>query len=522
MLQPVVRVGEWLVTPSVNQISRKGRQLTLEPRLIDLLVFFARHPGEVLSRDELIENVWTRNVVTSHVVTQSISELRKSLKDGDDVSLEYIATVPKRGYKLTVPVIWCTEEGEELAPSMEALTPSPSTAVPGPPAAGAPSDVSVPLPDAAAPPPAPTVASAPSGRKRLTTALVWGLFLLALGTCVALVALSSMESRPPVNKARLLLNPRDIDIHLVNGNSCTNWSSQHSYAVGLASLITTSLNTFSTFMVHDKINYNIDEPSSSGKTLSIAFVNQRQYRAQQCFMSVKLVDNADGSTMLDKRYVITNGNQLAIQNDLLESLSKALNQPWPQRMQEMLQQILPHRGALLTNFYQAHDYLLHGDDKSLNRASELLGEIVQSSPEFTYARAEKALVDIVRHSQHPLDEKQLAALNTEIDNIVTLPELNNLSIIYQIKAVSALVKGKTDESYQAINTGIDLEMSWLNYVLLGKVYEMKGMNREAADAYLTAFNLRPGANTLYWIENGIFQTSVPYVVPYLDKFLASE
>lgn len=112
MQQPVVRVGEWLVTPSVNQISRKGRQLTLEPRLIDLLVFFARHPGEVLSRDELIDNVWTRNVVTSHVVTQSISELRKSLKDGNDSSLEYIATVPKRGYKLTVPVIWCTEEGK--------------------------------------------------------------------------------------------------------------------------------------------------------------------------------------------------------------------------------------------------------------------------------------------------------------------------------------------------------------------------------------------------------------------------
>ncbi|MFP1529051.1 hypothetical protein ACLB1R_30050 [Escherichia coli] len=67
------------------------------------------------------------------------------------------------------------------------------------------------------------------------------------------------------------------------------------------------------------------------------------------------------------------------------------------------------------------------------------------------------------------------------------------------------------------------EMSWLNYVYPhSNVYEMKGMNREAADAYLTAFNLHPGANTLYWIENGIFQTSVPYVVPYLDKFLASE
>ncbi|HDS9649459.1 TPA: lysine decarboxylation/transport transcriptional activator CadC [Klebsiella pneumoniae subsp. pneumoniae] len=492
MLQPVVRVGEWLVTPSVNQISRKGRQLTLEPRLIDLLVFFARHPGEVLSRDELIENVWTRNVVTSHVVTQSISELRKSLKDGDDVSLEYIATVPKRGYKLTVPVIWCTEEGEELAPSMEALTPSPSTAVPAPPAAGAPSDVSVPLPDAAAPPPAPTVASAPSGRKRLTTALVWGLFLLALGTCVALVALSSMESRPPVNKARLLLNPRDIDIHLVNGNSCANWSSQHSYAVGLASLITTSLNTFSTFMVHDKTDYNINEPSSSGKTLTIEFVNQRHYRAQQCFMSVQLVDNADSSTMLDKRYFVTNDNQLTIQNDLMNSLSDALAQPWPARMQAMLRQYQPSQSVALTYFYQSHQLLMKGDVDSLSKASSLL------------------------------DDKQLAALYSEVERVGAMPGIKDMAIYYQIKAVDSLGKGKVDEANTAINSAIDLEMSWLNYVLLGKVYEMKGENRLAADSYITAFNLRPGEDTLYWIENGVFQTSVNRVVPYLDNFLSSE
>ncbi|MCL0166234.1 lysine decarboxylation/transport transcriptional activator CadC, partial [Klebsiella pneumoniae] len=168
----------------------------------------------------------------------------------------------------------------------------------------------------------------PVKSKRFTTFWVWFFFLLSLGICVALVAFSSLDTRLPMSKSRILLNPRDIDINMVN-KSCNSWSSpyQLSYAIGVGDLVATSLNTFSTFMVHDKINYNIDEPSSSGKTLSIAFVNQRQYRAQQCFMSIKLVDNADGSTMLDKRYVITNGNQLAIQNDLLESLSKALNQP---------------------------------------------------------------------------------------------------------------------------------------------------------------------------------------------------
>ncbi len=337
MLQPVVRVGEWLVTPSVNQISRKGRQLTLEPRLIDLLVFFARHPGEVLSRDELIENVWTRNVVTSHVVTQSISELRKSLKDGDDVSLEYIATVPKRGYKLTVAGDLVHRRGGGASPvdgGADAFAVDRrSCAVDrrscaGKPA-GAPSDVSVPLPDAAAPPPSSyrgqraVRPQAPHYRPGVGAVPVGAGHLRGAGGAVEHgIAAAS------VNKARLLLNPRDIDIHLVNGNSCANWSSQHSYAVGLASLITTSLNTFSTFMVHDKTDYNINEPSSSGKTLTIEFVNQRHYRAQQCFMSVQLVDNADSSTMLDKRYFVTNDNQLTIQNDLMNSLSDALAQPW--------------------------------------------------------------------------------------------------------------------------------------------------------------------------------------------------
>ena len=507
MQQPVVRVGEWLVTPSVNQISRKGRQLTLEPRLIDLLVFFARHPGEVLSRDELIDNVWTRNVVTSHVVTQSISELRKSLKDGDDSSLEYIATVPKRGYKLTVPVIWCTEEGEELTPLLSPLAPQavPETAAPSAPVA-----------------PGVQPRARPERRKGISTFIVWGLFLLALATCVALVALSSIESRPPVNKARLLLNPRDIDIHLLNGNSCTNWASQHSYAVGLGSLVTTSLNTFSTFMVHDKTNYNINEPSSSGKTLTIEFVNQRHYRAQQCFMSVQMVDNADGSTMMDKRYFITSDNQLSIQNDLLNSLSEALKQPWPERMQTMLKQYQPSQSVALTHFYQSHQLLMNGDVESLGKASALLDDVIKQAPDFTYAYAEKALVDVLRHSQQPLDEQQLAALYAEINRVGDMPGIKDLAVFYQIKTVDMLGQGKVDEAYHAINTGIDMEMSWMNYVLLGKVYEMKGENREAADAYLTAFNLRPGENTFYWIENAVFQTSVTRVVPYLDNFLSSE
>lgn len=502
MQQSAVLIGEWLVTPSVNQISRQGRQLTLEPRLIDLLVYFAHHPDEVLSRDELIDHVWTRNVVTSHVVTQSISELRKSLRDGEESSPEYIVTVPKRGYKLTANVVWYSGEGDDLQPVSPPPLPvkeiQPLTATPAP--------------------------NRPHGetRKRRASFWVWSLFVLALGSCVALVTMSTLNSRPPVTKARLLLNPRDIDIRLLNGNSCNSWASQRSYAVGLASLMTTSLNTFSTFMVHDKTNYNVNEPSSSGKTLTIEFVNQRHYRAQQCFMSVQLVDNADSSEMLDKRYFITNDNLLSVQDDLMSSLSQALTQPWPQEMQAMLRQYRPSQSMALAQFYQAHQLLMNGDVDSLGKASDILDGVIKQSPDFTYALAEKALVNALRHSQQPLDKTQLADLYAEIDKISQQADLKDTSVFYQIKTIELLGQGQINEAFAAINKGIDGEMSWMNYVLLGKVYEMKGENRLAADAYITAFNLRPGENTLYWIENSVFQTSLTRVVPYLDNFLASE
>ncbi|MGL5800386.1 MAG: winged helix-turn-helix domain-containing protein, partial [Plesiomonas sp.] len=101
------RVGEWLVSAADNKLVRDDRVLVVEPRLVDMLCYFSAHPGEVLSRDELIDNVWTRSIVTPHVVTQCISELRKSLKDGRPDAPEYIMTVPKRGYRLVAPVSVC-------------------------------------------------------------------------------------------------------------------------------------------------------------------------------------------------------------------------------------------------------------------------------------------------------------------------------------------------------------------------------------------------------------------------------
>lgn len=367
MQQPVVRIGEWLVTPSVNQISRQGRQITLEPRLIDLLMYFAHHPDEVLSRDNIIDHVWMRTIVTNHVVTQSISELRKSLRDGGDSNAEYIVTVPKRGYKLTAPVIWCEENSDEIDNSSTSPPPPPIAATNAEPAEGA--TAATPVPPASLQTP-----TKKAKKPRIAAFWTWVMFLLSLATLVVFIVMSVVDHNAAVTKTRLLLNPRDIDVRFEGGNSCNNWVSQESYAIGLGGLITDLLNTYSTFMVHDKTNYRVNEPSSSGKTLTIQFVNQRHYRAQQCFMSVVLIDNADGSTMLDKRYFVTNTNQLSIQDDLFNSLSFVLTQPWPDRMREQL--------ALFTSL--SFRYLDHKTGETATETltqRELVARLKQHIPE---------------------------------------------------------------------------------------------------------------------------------------------
>jgi len=97
------RVGDWDVHPLQGVIEQGGHRVHVEPKVMDVLVCLARHPGQVVTRDMLLAEVWKGVVVTDDVVTRCISELRTVLRDtGRD--RRFIRTIPKRGYSLLVPV----------------------------------------------------------------------------------------------------------------------------------------------------------------------------------------------------------------------------------------------------------------------------------------------------------------------------------------------------------------------------------------------------------------------------------
>ncbi len=96
-------VGEWTVESSRNVIARHGNEVHLEPRVMDLLVCLVRRAGRVVSKDELVAEVWEGRYVTDDVLTVSVYALRKAL--GDEARQpRYLETIPRRGYRWLVPV----------------------------------------------------------------------------------------------------------------------------------------------------------------------------------------------------------------------------------------------------------------------------------------------------------------------------------------------------------------------------------------------------------------------------------
>jgi serine/threonine protein kinase len=95
------RVGEWLVQPSLNRLTRGSESVTLEPRAMDLLAFLARHAGKVVSRETIIDAVWAQQFVGEAVLRQTIAALRSALGD-DAKNPTYIETISKRGYRLMI------------------------------------------------------------------------------------------------------------------------------------------------------------------------------------------------------------------------------------------------------------------------------------------------------------------------------------------------------------------------------------------------------------------------------------
>lgn len=84
-------------------LSRGDRAIPLTPKAFDTLAVLLARTGEVLTKDQLLEQVWPDTFVEEATLTQNIYTLRKTLAEAGGAR-EYIETLPRRGYRFAGPV----------------------------------------------------------------------------------------------------------------------------------------------------------------------------------------------------------------------------------------------------------------------------------------------------------------------------------------------------------------------------------------------------------------------------------
>ena len=92
------RFGPWLAEPAAAELSGPGGRQRLEPKVMDLLCVLAARPGEVVTREALMQALWPGLVVGDDSLARTVSKLRQAL--GDDARTPtYVETIAKRGYR---------------------------------------------------------------------------------------------------------------------------------------------------------------------------------------------------------------------------------------------------------------------------------------------------------------------------------------------------------------------------------------------------------------------------------------
>jgi DNA-binding winged helix-turn-helix (wHTH) protein/serine/threonine protein kinase len=84
-----------------RELRVKGKRVELEAKPLDILLQLLLHPGEVVTKEELLDAVWPSVMVADGSLATAVSKLRKGIGDEQE---PVVLTVPRFGYRLAVPV----------------------------------------------------------------------------------------------------------------------------------------------------------------------------------------------------------------------------------------------------------------------------------------------------------------------------------------------------------------------------------------------------------------------------------
>jgi TolB-like protein/DNA-binding winged helix-turn-helix (wHTH) protein/Tfp pilus assembly protein PilF len=445
-----LRVGEWLLDPATNEISRGSERVHLEPKTVDLLVALASLPNQVVSREELLSQVWPGVVVGDDVLTQGVIKLRKALGD------TLIQTIPKRGYRLIGEVSWLGRE--------------PGT-VPG------------------------------NSRRR--TYWIAGACVLAVAVLLGLwrhvVEKNSplaMMSADAIRAAQIDVSPKII---VYSFREIAGDARQSLLARGFTSRLITDLGRFPDVRVITLPAQSVQAPAQgeSGRG-SYVVAGDVQSSAGKIRLYVRLVDAASGASLWSEQYDRPYSDLLALQDELTQRVLEKL------RM-KVSDAELRRRAQPYTRNLQAYEYFLRAQaalnvrSKSGNEAARgFYLKAVELDPSFARAHAGLALTYAAdRRNNWTPDAKAALAKATELAGTAMQLDPNSPEVLFAVGFVS-MERGALPDATGYLRTALRLNPSYADaYALMAGIQTYDGRPAETIPLIRVAMRLAPDSGYLY-------------------------
>jgi DNA-binding winged helix-turn-helix (wHTH) protein/TolB-like protein/Tfp pilus assembly protein PilF len=436
-----LQIGEWSANPATNELRRGGKTLHIEPKAMEVLVVLARHPGEVVSREQLFAAVWPGVVVGDEALTQSVIKLRRALGDNPRAP-SYIETISKRGYRLVTPV------------------------------------------------------GASAGRTTRPLALAAVVLVALAAGAFAVDALVRPGAIPRDGAAPIAVTDEGraapITVTVLPFETLGAPSGEDYLARGISSDLSTDLSSLSGLRL-----------ISGGRGARYVVAGSVQREGATLRVNVRLTDSRSGEQLWSQRFERPYGDLFAVQNEidrvLLEQLPARITGAERQRLARR------YTGSLeaYDDFLRAQALFLVRSPEENLRARALYEKALALDPKFARAYAGLAMTYAMEY-RYQRAAGSSAALARALQLAESAREIDpDIPEVYWALGFVHTQSRRYDQALKSLQKAIALNPSYADaYALMGGIYTYVGKPAQSVPLLRTALRLNPDGGYLYYLLLG--------------------
>jgi TolB-like protein/DNA-binding winged helix-turn-helix (wHTH) protein/Tfp pilus assembly protein PilF len=477
------------------ELRRAGAPIPLEPKVLDVILHLVRGRDRLVTKDELLREVWQGVHVTESALTRAVSLARAALGDSAAES-RVIETVPGRGYRWKAPV----EVVEAAAPARSAVA-----------AAHAPSE-----PPAAPPawPPADPAQRRSTKPARIALAILGAGVAIALAVAIAwphplgwLLAATGRGLPPgspalPAEPSVVVLPFRDLSPDAGYAYLAEAITEDLTSAlVRIPAVFVISRSSADTYVDRDATLATI------GRELGVRYAVEGSVRADpdRLVVTSRLVDVDRGVHVWGDRFETPLGDALSVQVRLAEDIVAALGTRIAEAELDRLRDRETVDFDAYELFVQARADFYTYTRSAHARARARIERALALDPEYAHAATYRAGLELAPYylgwdvdPARIRRARDLAARAIELDPFAPLP--------HTVIAMSYMAEGRTEEAVEEARRAVALGPN--SDVCQGVEALALARSRRPVDALRAldrALRLNPRHPELYWLMAGLLQ-----------------